>query len=63
MADNILNLMVIDEEQLYAEKLVALLSHYYDEVNLGFWDDKKTFIKALRSEWDVLVFRDRKSVV
>ncbi len=56
MADNILNLMVIDEEQLYAEKLVALLSHYYDEVNLGFWDDKKTFIKALRSEWDVLVF-------
>lgn len=56
MANKVLNLMVLDEEQLYAEKLVSLLSHYYDEVNLGFWDEKAELIKALRNDWDVLVF-------
>lgn len=56
MAKKILNLLVIDEEQLYAEKLVGLLSNYYDDVNLGFWDEKAELVKALRNDWDVLVF-------
>ena len=56
MAKKILNLLVIDEEQLYAEHLVKLLSAYYDEVNLGFLDDKTELIKNLRFEWDVLIF-------
>lgn len=56
MADKVLNLIVIDEEQLYAEKLVGMLSHYFDTVNLGFWDEKAELVKALRSEWDVLIF-------
>lgn len=51
-----LNLLVIDEEQLYAEHLVKLLSAYYEDVNLGFLDEKAEFIKTLRHEWDVLVF-------
>lgn len=56
MANPILNLLVIDEEQLYAEHLVNLLSPYYEEVNLGFLDDKAELIKLLRQEWDVLIF-------
>lgn len=56
MATKTLNLLFIDESQLYAEKLVQLLSYYYDDVNLGFWDEKAELIKALRSDWDVLVF-------
>ena len=51
-----LNLLVIDEEQLYAEHLVKLLSAYYEDVNLGFLDEKAELIKILRHEWDVLVF-------
>ncbi len=54
--NSILNLLVIDDDQLYAERLVTLLSAYYDEVNLGFLDDKEEFIKSLRHQWDVLVF-------
>lgn len=56
MAHRILNLMVIDEEQLYAEHLKSLLSAYFDEINLGFWDEKAELVKALRNDWDVLVF-------
>lgn len=56
MANKVLNLLMIDEEQLYAEHLVSLLSTYFDEVNLGFWDEKSELIKALRNDWDVLVF-------
>ena len=52
----LLNLLVIDDDQLYAERIVGLLSHYYDEVNLGFLDDKEELLKALRNSWDVLVF-------
>lgn len=48
--------MVIDEEQLYAERLVSLLSAYFDDINLGFWDEKAEFVKAMRSEWDVIIF-------
>lgn len=51
-----LNLLVIDEDQLYAERLVSLLSAYYDEVHLGFLDDKEELLKSLRHQWDVLVF-------
>ncbi|MDO4897382.1 MAG: EAL domain-containing protein [Moraxella sp.] len=51
-----LNLLVIDEEQLYAEHLVKLLSAYYDEVHLGFLDEKAELIRLLRQEWDVLIF-------
>lgn len=39
----ILNLLVIDDEQLYAERLVHLLGSYYDSVNLGFLDDKRSY--------------------
>lgn len=53
---SVLNLLVIDDDQLYAERLVTLLSAYYDEVNLGFLDDKEELLKSLRQEWDVLVF-------
>lgn len=56
MSDKVLNLLVIDEEQLYAEHLIGLLSAYYDEVNLGFWDEKSELVKALRNSWDVLIF-------
>ena len=52
----LLNILVIDDDQLYAERLVHLLSSYYDEVNLGFLDDKEELIRALRHQWDVLVF-------
>ena len=52
----LLNLLVIDEDQLYAERLVKLLSSYYVTVNLGFLDDKEELLKALRHQWDVLVF-------
>ena len=31
-----LNLLVIDDDQLYAERIVTLLSAYYEGVNLGF---------------------------
>ncbi|WP_352339039.1 EAL domain-containing protein [Psychrobacter sp. 16-MNA-CIBAN-0192] len=51
-----LNLLVIDDDQLYAERLVGLLSSYYDKVNLGFLDDQEELVKALRHQWDVLVF-------
>ncbi len=54
--NNSLNLLVIDGNQLYAERIVELLSSYYDDVNLGFLDDKKEFIKLLRRKWDVLVY-------
>lgn len=56
MAKQVLNLLVIDEEQLYAEHLVGLLSSYYDDVNLGFLDDKAELIRLLRQSWDVLIF-------
>lgn len=51
-----LNLLVIDDDQLYAERLVHLLGAYYDDVNLGFLDDKEELLKLLRQSWDVLVF-------
>lgn len=53
---SILNLLVIDADQLYAERLVDLLGSYYDSVNLGFLDDKEELLKSLRQPWDVLVF-------
>ncbi len=54
--DTTLNLLVIDDDQLYAERLVKLLSAYYDKVNLGFLDDKEELLRTLRQQWDVLVF-------
>lgn len=51
-----LNLLVVDDNQIYAEHLVSLLSYYYKEVNLGFLDDKQELIKLLRQPWDVLVY-------
>lgn len=56
MTNRRLNLMVMDEGQLYAEKLIGLLSNYFDDIHLGFWDEKEELVKALRSEWDVLLF-------
>lgn len=53
---SLLNLLVIDDDQLYAERLVHLLGSYYDDVNLGFLDDKEELLKSLRQPWDVLVF-------
>ena len=53
---SILNLLVINDDQLYAERLVQLLSAYYDSVNLGFLDDKEELLRLLRQSWDVLVF-------
>ncbi|KAA0938457.1 EAL domain-containing protein [Psychrobacter sp. ANT_H59] len=53
---SLLNLLVIDADQLYAERLVDLLGSYYDSVNLGFLDDKDELLKSLRQSWDVLVF-------
>ena len=51
-----LNLLVIDDDQLYAEGLINLLKSYYAEVNLGFLDDQEELLKSLRHSWDVLVF-------
>ena len=51
-----LNLLVIDDDQLYAERLVHLLNGYYDTINLGFLDDKEELLKLLRQPWDALVF-------
>ena len=53
---SILNLLVIDDDQLYAERIVDLLGSYYDSVNLGFLDDKEELLKTLRQPWDTLVF-------
>ena len=53
---SVLNLLVINDDQLYAERLVHLLSHYYESVNLGFLDDEEELLKSLRQSWDVLVF-------
>ncbi|WP_201581931.1 EAL domain-containing protein [Psychrobacter glacincola] len=53
---SVLNLLVIDDDQLYAERLVHLLGCYYDTINLGFLDDKEELLKSLRQPWDVLVF-------
>ncbi|WP_435979013.1 EAL domain-containing protein [Psychrobacter sp. DM4] len=53
---SILNLLFVDDDQLYAEHIVQLLGAYYDEVNLGFLDDKEELLKSLRQQWDVLVF-------
>ena len=53
---SVLNLLVIDDDQLYAERLVHLLDGYYDTINLGFLDDKEELLKLLRQPWDVLVF-------
>ncbi|WP_261862983.1 diguanylate cyclase domain-containing protein [Psychrobacter sp. JCM 18900] len=55
-SQSLLNLLVINDDQLYAERLVQLLSPYYDSVNLGFMDDKEELLKLLRQPWDVLVF-------
>ncbi|WP_201596000.1 EAL domain-containing protein [Psychrobacter vallis] len=55
-AQSVLNLLVIDDDQLYAERLVHLLDCYYETVNLGFLDDKEELLKSLRQPWDVLVF-------
>ncbi|MFK3917121.1 EAL domain-containing protein [Psychrobacter sp. NPDC078501] len=55
-SQSLLNLLVINDDQLYAERLVQLLSPYYDSVNLGFLDDKEELLKLLRQPWDVLVF-------
>ncbi|MDO4250005.1 MAG: EAL domain-containing protein [Moraxella sp.] len=57
MAKKVLNLLMMDEDQRYAEHLIKMLRYYFDEVNLGFWDEKSELIKALRHEWDVLVFK------
>ncbi len=57
MAKKVLNLLMMDEDQRYAEHLIKMLHSYFDEVNLGFWDEKSELIKALRHEWDVLVFK------
>lgn len=51
-----LNLLVIDEDQLYAERLVEKLSEYFTEVNLGFLDDKTELVRLLRQSWDVLIY-------
>ncbi|MFC6205038.1 EAL domain-containing protein [Psychrobacter urativorans] len=54
--DTTLNLLVIDDDQLYAERLVKLLSAYYTDINLGFLDAKQELLKSLRQQWDVLIF-------
>lgn len=51
-----LNLLIIDDNQLYAEHLVGLLEkHYYRQVNLGFLDAKDELIKLLRQSWDIIL--------
>ncbi len=55
----ILNLLVIDDSQIYAEHLVDLLEMYYDKVNLGFLDDKAEFSKKIvRGQWDVAIYKE-----
>lgn len=54
--DTTLNLLVIDDDQLYAERLVKLLSAYYTDINLGLLDDRQKLLKSLRQQWDVLIF-------
>ncbi|WP_394261651.1 EAL domain-containing protein [Moraxella boevrei] len=51
-----LNLLIIDDNQLYAEQLIDVLEeNYYKKVILGFLDDKEELLKLLRQSWDVLV--------
>lgn len=51
-----LNLLIIDDNQLYAEQLIDVLEeNYYKKVTLGFLDDKEELLKLLRQSWDVLV--------
>jgi diguanylate cyclase (GGDEF)-like protein/PAS domain S-box-containing protein len=53
---SLLRLLVIDQDQRSAERLVALLAAYYNQVHLGFLDDKEELLKVLRQPWDVLIF-------
>lgn len=51
-----LNLLIIDDNQLYAEQLISVLEDsYYKKVNLGFLDDKEELLKLLRQSWDILI--------
>lgn len=51
-----LHLLIIDDNQLYAEQLIDVLEeNYYKKVILGFLDDKEELLKLLRQSWDVLV--------
>lgn len=54
---NHLHLLVVDDNQLYAEQLIGVLEdNYYSKVTLGFLDDKAELSKLLlRQSWDVLV--------
>ena len=52
----LLNLLIIDDNQLYAEQLIGVLEQlYYKKVNLGFLDAKDELLKSLRQPWDVLI--------
>ena len=52
----LLNLLIIDDNQLYAEQLIGVLEQlYYKKVNLGFLDAKDELLKSLRQSWDVLI--------
>lgn len=53
---NAINLLVIEADRLYAERLATLLANYYKKVNLGWVDDRKGLSNTLRQPWDVLVF-------
>lgn len=52
----VLKLLIIDDNQLYAEQLVDQLERdYYERVQLGFLDNKDELLKAFRQSWDVIV--------
>lgn len=53
---NTLNLLVIDDDQRLAEKLVDALAVYFKDVNLGFLDEKEELVRAMRQSWDVVVY-------
>ncbi|ELA09625.1 diguanylate cyclase/phosphodiesterase [Moraxella macacae 0408225] len=51
-----LHLLIIDDNQLYAERLIDVLEeNYYKKVSLGFLDDKEELLKLLRQSWDILI--------
>lgn len=51
-----LSLIVIDEEQLLAEKIVKLLANHHIVCRMTLLDEQKELIKALRKKWDIILY-------
>lgn len=51
-----LSLLVIDDDQLIAERIVDLLKQSAIVCEMNILDEKKELLKALRRKWDIILF-------